>query len=923
MSQDTDNSNTIYLVDGSSYLYRAFFGIRGGLSTSDGFPTNAVYGFTNMLQSLLEDHDPEYVAVAFDAFESDVPNFRKEMYEEYKANRDKMPEDLAVQVPKIRELVRALHIPILEKPGLEADDLIATAARKAVDQDVEVCIISADKDLMQLLGPHIRMHDTMRDNTYTPESVEEKYGVPPEKQRYVMAMSGDSSDNIPGVPGIGPKTGGKLIRKFGDLDGVYENIDKVGGKKRPKNLKEHEEQARLSLELVTLKDDCDIDFDLEDLRLTKPDLGELQALFDELEIQSPMDDIKAWLDDRGWLDKEQLDLLGPDSFDSGSEDSQDKSYRGIFEMDELEEVLEQCRQAERFGFDLETTNIDALDAEIVGMSFAWAPHEAVYVPVDHRRLDEATQRQLDRDAVLEKVAPLLEDADHKKVLQHWKYEWTVLKSYDIELRGVERDTMLMSYVLDPGGSHGLDALSREYLDYDPISYTDVAGSGSSQVSFDAVAIEDAIPYAAEDADLTLILGDVLAEELDDAEMDVDRLLNEIEMPLSRVLGIMERTGICVDRDILDELSREFEAELDDLRSEINELAGKEINPNSPTQLREVLFEDLDLPVKKRTKTGPSTAKDVLEQLSELHDLPELILEFRSFSKLKGTYVDALPELIRDDGRIHTSFNQAVTATGRLSSSDPNLQNIPIRTSRGRQIRKAFVPGDGMELIVADYSQIELRILAHLSQDPLLLEAYQEDRDIHTLTAAQVFDVDDSEVTKQQRELGKTINYGVLYGMGSRRLARDFDIPQSEASDYIDQYFERYSVVDEFFDELVENAYKTGYAETMFGRRRALPGLEGHGGQQAYAERAAVNTPIQGTAADIIKVAMVELQEIIDGDDLPMNQLLQVHDELVFEAKDDYVDEAKALIRDKMEGVMDLDVPLTVDIGTGPNWLEAK
>ncbi len=923
MSQDTDNSNTIYLVDGSSYLYRAFFGIRGGLSTSDGFPTNAVYGFTNMIQALLEDHDPEYVAVAFDAFESDVPNFRKEMYEEYKANRDKMPDDLAVQVPKIRELVRALHIPILEKPGLEADDLIATAARRAVDQDVEVCIISADKDLMQLLGPHIRMHDTMRDNTYTPESVEEKYGVPPEKQRYVMAMSGDSSDNIPGVPGIGPKTGGKLIRKFGDLDGVYENIDKVGGKKRPKNLQEHEEQARLSLELVTLKEDCDIDFDLEDLRLTKPNLGELQELFDELEIQSPMDDIKAWLDDRGWLDKEQLDLLGPDSFDAGNDDSQDKNYRGIFEMDELEAVLEKCRDAERFGFDLETTSIDAIDAEIVGMSFAWEPHEAVYVPVGHRRLDAATQRQLDRDAVLEKVAPLLEDADHKKVLQHWKYEWTVLQRYDIELRGVERDTMLMSYVLEPGGSHGLDALSREHLDYDPISYTDVAGSGSSQVSFDAVAIEDAIPYAAEDADLTLILGDVLADALDDAEMDVDHLLNDIEMPLSRVLGIMERTGICVDRDILDELSREFEAELDELRSEINELAGKEINPNSPKQLREVLFEDLDLPVKKRTKTGPSTAKDVLEQLSELHDLPELILEFRSFSKLKGTYVDALPELIRDDGRIHTSFNQAVTATGRLSSSDPNLQNIPIRTSRGRQIRKAFVPDEGMELIVADYSQIELRILAHLSQDPLLLEAYRDDRDIHTLTAAQVFDVDDSEVTKQQRELGKTINYGVLYGMGSRRLARDFDIPQSEASDYIDQYFERYSVVDEFFDELVEKAYKTGYAETLFGRRRALPGLEGHGGQQAYAERAAVNTPIQGTAADIIKVAMVELQEIIDSDDLPMNQLLQVHDELVFEAQEGFVDDAKDLIRDKMEGVLDLDVPLTVDIGTGPNWLEAK
>lgn len=916
-----EDGDRLYLVDGSSYIFRAFYGVQG-LRDSEGFPTNAIYGFVQMILTLLREADPEYLAVALDAFGSDVPTFRAEMFEEYKAHRDETPEDLKPQIPYIRKILDALQIPVLEKEGVEADDLIATATREARERDVDVTIISADKDLMQLLvEDHVLMYDTKRGKTYTPEEVEERFGVPPEKQRYVMAMAGDSSDNIPGVPGIGPKTGGKLIRQFGDLDGVYENIDEVGGKKRPKNLQKHEEDARMSLELVTLKDDCDIDFDLESLRLSPPDVERLDELFDELEFRSLLDEFEELLDERGWIEEEQLELsLGPASYGDPDGEAAEKDYRGVFTEEELEEVLETCREADRFAVDLETTSLDSLEAEIVGVALSWEPHAAVYIPCAHT--GEGADRQLDRETVLERLRPLLESDEHDKVLQHWKYEWIVFQNTGIELAGVAYDTMLMSYLLNPGrNSHSLDALVREYLEYETIKYGDVAGEGDEEVSFDEVPVERAVPYAAEDADVTLMLCEEMEPELEEAELR--ELHDDIEVPISRILGIMERTGIRVDRDVLAELSAEFEEELQELEDQIDEHAGREVNPNSPKQLREVLFEDLGLPVKKRTKTGPSTARSVLEQLSELHPLPDLILEYRSFSKLKGTYVDALPELIREDGRIHTSFNQAATSTGRLSSSEPNLQNIPIRTERGRRIRKAFVAEEGWSLVAADYSQIELRILAHLSRDPILLEAYREGRDIHNLTAGQVFEVDPEEVSKEQRELGKTINYGVLYGMGSRRLARDFDISQSEASEYIDNYFERYEVVDEFFDGLVEEAHEKGYAETMFGRRRYLPGLDGHGGQQAYAERAAVNTPIQGTAADIIKVAMIELQEEIDREELPLRMLLQVHDELVFEANTDFVEEGVERIRERMEGVVDLDVPLVVDVESGENWLEAK
>ena len=914
---------TLYLVDGSSYIYRAYFAIRG-LSTSDGLPTNAVYGFTQMLKKLIEEEDPDFLAVTFDAHDADERTFRKELYPEYKAHRKEMPEDLRVQLPYFRRVVEALNIPIMEQPGVEADDLIATATGKARQIGLPVCIISGDKDLMQLIGDDVIMVDTMRDNRFGIDEVIERFRVPPESVKYVLALAGDSSDNIPGVPGIGEVTGGKLIDEFGDLETILDNIDQVSGKKRKQNLTEFADQARLSLELVTLKEDCPIEFDLDRLHLGPPNFEALTALFHELEFQSVLGDLNRWFKKRGWIDDETIESLREEYENQGltTAQSDEKDYRAIFTMEELDEVLGACGEAEYFAFDLETTSLEALDAEIVGMSFAWEPQKAVYVPVGHD--DPEAKDQLDLEEVLEKVRPLLESEEHKIVAQHYKYEWLVLQNYDIEIRGVVHDTMLMSYLLDPTkNSHSLDSIAFEYLDHNTTTFAEVAGSGKDQKTFDQVSVAQATPYASEDADITLMACRALNEELED-EPELAELERDLEIPLSRILGIMERRGIAVDRDVLAGLSREFDAELEELKIEIAELAGEEVNPNSPKQLREVLFEKLGLPVKRRTKTGPSTAASVLEQLREEHPLPGLILDYRSFAKLKGTYVDALPLLIREQtGRIHTDFNQAVTATGRLSSSNPNLQNIPIRTEQGRRIRGAFVADEGYMLVACDYSQIELRIMAHLSGDPVLVEAYQQGRDIHSVTASQIFGVDLEEVTSAQRRAGKTVNFGVMYGMGSRRLARDLEIPTSEARSYIDEYFERYQGVTEFFDELVEKARQTGFAHTMFGRRRRLPDIERGGRRGAFAERAAINTPIQGTAADIIKFAMVELQRRIDDEELPYHMLLQVHDELIFEVPEDGVDEAEEMICDVMEGVCDLDVPLVVDSGVGRSWLEAK
>ena len=721
---------------------------------------------------------------------------------------------------------------------------------------------------------------------------------------------------------------------------AYENLVMIGrlyhlGRKRATerarellerfDLTEFADQARLSLQLVTLREDCDVELDLDKLRLSPPDVGRLEGLFKELEFGRPLRDIEAWMRRRGWLEGQTAAPAMPKKIApavKGEFSKAEKNYRTILTEEELVRFLAKCERAERVAFDLETTSLNPLDAVIVGFAMSCEEHEAVYIPTEHRAI--GAPPQLGTARVLELLRPLLEGEQPKIVCQNAKYELVVLARAGVALRALRWDTMLMSYLLDPGRlSQGLDALSKDFLGHEMLRYKNVAGSGSKAVDFDLVDVATATRYAAEDADVTLAVSYVMEPAL--AKAKLDQIHESIELPLTFVLAQMEQTGVRVDTAILGELSRAFESELTELQRDIDRIAGRHLNPNSPTQLREVLFDELGLPTKKQTKSGPSTDQSVLEELAELHELPALILEFRSFSKLKGTYVDALPSLIRaDTGRIHTDYNQGVTATGRLSSSNPNLQNIPIRSSRGREIRKAFVAEPGWKLIVADYSQIELRIMAHLSGDPKLVSAYQNREDIHRLTASEIFDVPLAEVTKEQRGAAKTINFGVMYGMGANRLARDLKITRTDAKRYIANYFARYAGVARFFDELRRKSRANGFAETMFGRRRLMDELfDGTRAQRSFAERVAVNMPIQGTAADIIKLAMIRLDEEIHNRKLPMRMLLQVHDELVFEVPPDEAEDSAVLVRTAMEGVANLQVPLEVDVGIGDNWFEAK
>lgn len=941
---------TLYIVDGSAYIYRAFYGVRR-LSNSQGLPTNALYGFVNMIKKLIEQEDPDYIAMTFDRYdeEDEQRSFRHEMYPEYKANRSEMPEDLRRQVPYFKTFIEALNIPVLIESGVEADDVIATLTVKARAEDLNVCIVSADKDLMQLLtDDHVRMIDTMRDKTFTRDSVMERFNVEPERVKYVLALAGDTSDNVPGVPGIGEKTAGQLIDEWGDLENVLANTDKIKAKKRRENLETYADQARLSLDLVTLREDCDIEFDLDKLVISPPNIKALSDLLTELEFHSMFKSLKSWITRRGWAPTllaasqqheestgQQL-LFASGSSKARSTDPEEppdfsrpgKDYTTIFTMEELQGVIKELEAVDRYGFDLETTSIESMDAEIVGFSFSWKPDQGVYIPVAHDYEDAPAQ--LSRDEVLALLKPMLEDEARKKIGQNVKYERMVLDKYDIHYKGILFDTMLMGYLLDPSrGSHGLNAMALDYLHHICIAYEQVAGKGKKQILFSKVPIDIATNYAAEDSDITLMLSHVFEPMLDEAGLR--GLHDDMELPLMEVLAGMELTGICVDSEMLGVMSKDFDEELRELQASIDESAKQDVetdghlNPNSPKQLREALFDRLGLPVKKTTKSGPSTDQSVLEELSTQHALPELILEYRQFAKLKGTYVDALPLLMRKDtGRVHTDFNQAVTATGRLSSSHPNLQNIPIRTARGRQIRKAFVPQEGWKLLGADYSQIELRILAHMSEETLMVKAYQDDADIHALTASNIFHIPLDEVTSEQRGKGKTVNFAVIYGVGSKRLAKTLKVTQTEAKTYIDNYFTKYPRINEFFEEIVEEARKTGEVHTMFGRVRRIPELlGGGGGQRAFAERVAKNTPIQGTAADIIKLAMIEVQQRIDEGNLPMHMLLQVHDELLFEVDPDFLEEAKVLVADCMENIVELKVPLKAEPSTGDNWLDAK
>ena len=890
----------LYLIDGTSYIFRAYYAIRQYLSTKAGLPTNAILGFANMLIRLLEEERPEHLAIAFDP---PGPSFRVDLYPEYKAHRPDPPDDLVPQFEWIYRLVEAFRIPQLVVPGYEADDALATAARWAEAQGLAVTIIGGDKDLFQLVSDRVEVYDTLKNVRYGPAEVEAKMGVAPQRIVEFLGLMGDSVDNIPGVPGVGAKTAAKLLGRFGSLEAVLAGAAEVSGAKLRENLDHYADQARLSAELCRLKDDVPLKLDITLLERQEPDWPTLTALLKELEFSS------------------LIKRIAPDDEAPFGETPPPGAYRAVVDWEDFASVLDSLKRAGRFALDLETTSLDPMRAEGVGLALAWTEGEAVYVPVAHTGLE--APNQLERSDVLNAVGPLLADPALKKVGQNIKYDWVVLANAGVELKGVAFDTMVASYVLNPSRRrHNLAGLALEHFNYTMTTYEDVAGKGAKQVSFDQVPIEAATAYACEDADYTLRLADELSAEVESAAMAP--LLYELEMPLIEVLVAMERWGVKIDAAVLRDLSKELEGQIEALATRIYTLAGEEFNIKSPVQLRAILFERLGLPVLKRTKTGPSTDHEVLEQLALQHDLPAEVVNYRALSKLKSTYVDALPALIHPaTGRIHTSFNQTVTATGRLSSSDPNLQNIPVRSEVGLRIRQAFVAEEGRRLLSCDYNQIELRILAHLSKDTVLLEAFAAGEDIHNLTASEVFGVGPADVTPDQRRVAKVVNFGIIYGLSPFGLARDLKVSREEAREYIDGYFARYAMVKDYIEATKAEAHERGYVTTVLGRRRYLPELASADRvTKEMAERMAVNTPIQGSAADLIKRAMVEIYGETVKRGLEAKMILQVHDELLFEVPDDEADEVENLVVDKMVGVVELNVPITVDAKWGKSWSDA-
>ncbi len=888
-------AKTIFLIDGSAYIYRAYHAIRG-LSNSKGIPTNAVFGFTRMLLKLLEERSPRYIGMFFDA---KGPTFRHKKFEDYKANRPPMPEDLVSQLAPIKEVTAGLRIPMIEKEGYEADDLIGTVARLAADQGFQVVMVTGDKDFVQLISDQISIWDPMKDKVLNLDSVAAEFKLNPHQVIDVMGLSGDTADNVPGVPGIGPKTALALIQDFGSMDALYEKIDTIAQKKRKENLIAHKDQAFLSRDLVTIDTHAPIEFNPDNYAKQDPDRDRLTALFQTLEFR-------------------QLQQ----QFESKSDLSQ-KKYRVILSEEELRELVQQIKSAPRLSVDTETTSTDPMQAKLVGISVAVVPHEGAYIPVGHDY--DGAPKQLSIAQVLGILAPLLTDPGIPKIGQNIKYDWMVLNRHGAEISGVGFDTMLASYLIDPAKrAHNLDQIAADYLGHTTIKYEDVAGKGKNAVTFNLVPLDKACPYACEDADITLMAYEQLAPKL--TELKLDKLMETVEMPLIPVLKKMELTGICVDRDKLLELSKLFETQLDQLTDQIYALAGETFNINSSQQLGTILFEKLGLPVQKKTrkKTGFSTDVAVLTTLAEHHELPQLILRHRTLGKLKSTYTDALIELIHPEtGRIHTSFNQTVAATGRLSSSDPNLQNIPIRTEEGRQIRAAFIPREGWLMLSADYSQIELRLLAHCADDDILIDAFLKEEDIHTRTAAEIFQVFPEFLTPELRRQAKVINFGIIYGMGAFRLSKELGISQKMAKTYIDNYFGRYRGVKAFIDQTIETARQTGFTKTLLGRTRPLPDInsKNHNLRQ-FAERMAVNTPIQGTAADLIKLAMIRLDRAMEAKNLKSAMLLSVHDEIILEVPPEELSVAKTLVQKEMEGVWQLKVPLKVNLDVGQNWSEA-
>ena len=891
-----NNEKTLYLIDGSAYIYRAYHAIHS-LTNSKGLPTNAAFGFTRTILKLIEDRAPEYVAMFFDA---KGPTFRHEMYKDYKANRPPMPDDLSIQIPYIKDITKGFNMPAIEMPGYEADDLIGTVSQAAEKAGFSVVMVTGDKDFMQLVTDKITIWDPMKDKITDAEAIQKTFGVEPLQIIDIMGLSGDTADNIPGVPGVGPKTAIDLIKTYQSMELLYERIDTVKKKKLHENLVKYKDQAFLSRELVTINTSLPLSFNPEEFKSKPPDNNILSRLFKDLEFR-------------------QLQQAFPRKSDLSK-----KNYKTVFSSDDISDLVNNLERAGLFALDTETTSVNPMQARLVGLSFSSKPDEAFYIPCGHDYPGVPEQPGL--ADVLNLLKPVLENPDIKKIGQNIKYDWIVLTRHGINLAGVMFDTMLASYLLNPSKrAHNLDQIALDFLDHRTITYKEVTGSKSKKGScFSHVLIEKAGPYACEDADITLMAYDVLKPMLKEACLE--ELFEKVEMPLVPVLMKMEMTGICVDKEKLISLSKSFEHQLEGLKASIYSIAGEEFNINSSQQLGRIFFEKLKLPVQKKTKkkTGYSTDVDVLTTLAEQHELPAIILRYRSLSKLKSTYTDALLELIHPEtGRIHTSFNQTITATGRLSSSDPNLQNIPVRTDDGREIRKAFIPRKGWSMVSADYSQIELRILAHYSNDQILIKAFKDDEDIHIRTAAEVFQVFPSFITPELRQQAKVINFGIVYGMSAYGLSKELGISRKMATTYIENYFARYKGVKEFIDRAIKDARQTKKTSTLLGRIRFLPDINSpNKNVREFAERTAVNTPIQGSAADLIKVAMINVDSALRDKKLKAAMLLSVHDEIVFEVPPDEMDTVQKLVTNIMEGVWDLKVPLKVNIASGINWAEA-
>jgi DNA polymerase-1 len=896
------SDSKLVLVDGSSYLFRAYHALPK-LTSSRGEPTGAIHGVLNMINKLATDEDTAHFVVVFDA---PGKTFRDDIYPEYKANRDAMPDELRVQIEPLLEAIPAMGLPLLRVEGVEADDVIGTLCRQGLDAGMEVVVSTSDKDMAQLVTDGVTLVNTMTGSKMDRDGVKEKFDVWPEQIIDWLALVGDSSDNIPGVPKVGAKTAAKWLNEYASADGIVEHADEIKGKVG-ESLREHVEQLRLSRELATIRQDVELDSGPKELKRGDVDTEKLRELYSRFDL------------------KRLLEQLGGDNGAAEPPPSGEKkgNYRAILTQREFDSWLDRIDRADLVAVDTETTSIDYMEAELVGISLAVELGEGVYIPVAHDY--PGAPEQLDRDAVLKAMKGFLENPEKKKLGHHLKYDAHIFARYGIRLQGMAFDSMLESYVLNSVATrHDMDSVAGYYLNIDTIHYEDVAGKGAKQLTFNQVDLEQAAPYAAEDADITLRLHEHLWKALSKTK-PLMSVYENIEQPLVPVLLSMEETGVLLDTKMLRKQSGELAGKMAELEASAHELAGGPFNLGSPKQLQEILFGELGLPVIRKTPKGqPSTAEDVLQELASDYDLPRVILEYRSVSKLKSTYTDKLPgQISAATGRIHTSYHQAVAATGRLSSTDPNLQNIPIRTPEGRRIRQAFVPPEGSVLLAADYSQIELRIMAHLSGDKGLLKAFQDDQDVHAATAAEVFEVDLADVTADQRRSAKAINFGLMYGMSAFGLGKQLGISRGQAQEYVDLYFDRYPGVRGFMDSTREKAREKGYVETEFGRRLYLPEINDRNGQRRqYAERSAINAPMQGTAADIIKRAMISVHGWLEKSAAPGRMIMQVHDELVFEVAEDAVEDFRERVVTMMSAAAALSVPLRVDAGIGSNWDEA-